>query len=116
MEWAVFLSGVNRTSCEVCERIWQAYDKPTPCKGCKPDILEINRPFLHLYQFCSDQLLISAGGPVGLNLLAVDRAMDYFNIDQSERLEFYETVRYLSSIIISKQLEKQEADRKAAKR
>lgn len=77
-------------------------------------MLEINRPFLQLYHFCSDQLLLGAGGPVALNFLAVDRAMDYFEVDPDERVEFYEKVRGISRGVLDKRFEQQEQERRLA--
>ena len=79
-----------------------------------PKILPANSPFLQLYLFCSDQYIVSAGGAIGLNLIAVDKAMDYFNIDQDERVEFYEKVRLIAGKVLSLQYKDQEAKRKAS--
>lgn len=75
-----------------------------------------NAPFLRLYIFCSDQYIVGPGGAIGLNFLAVDRAMEYFEIDKEERIEFYEKVRELASIVLSLQHKEQEAKRKAAQK
>lgn len=47
------------------------------------------------------------GGVVGLNFVAVDRVMDYFEIDLDERCEFYESVRLIVSEVLEIQHEAQ---------
>ena len=106
---------MGRTSCSDCVKVWQAYDKPTPCKTCLPPTLEINQPFLELYSYCSDQLIMGPSGGIGLNLLAVDRAMDFFEIDEGERKEFYSVVRRICSEVLQVQYKDQEAKMKAKK-
>jgi len=69
-----------------------------------------------LYSFCSDQYLVGSGGAFAINFLAVDKGMDYFEIGQEERVEFYEKVRFLASKVISLQQEEQEANRKASQK
>lgn len=90
------------------------YGNPTPCKGCRPESLPETLPYLQLYTFCSDQYIVGGGGAIGLNFLAVDRAMDYFDIDQEERIDFYEHVRLIASVVLDRQYKDQESKRKAA--
>ncbi len=52
-------------------------------------------------------------GPVGLNMLAINQAMDDYNIDDDERVDFSFTVRKIAGTIISEQMD--EAERKAKK-
>jgi hypothetical protein len=66
--------------------------------------------------FCSDQYIIGGAGAVAINFLAVDRAMDYFNIAMDERVEFYEKVRLLSSTVLSLQHREQDEKMKASRR
>jgi len=80
-----------------------------------PPSLEINRPYLQLYGFCSDQLIIGSGGAVGINLLAVDKAMDYFEVDMDERAHFFNQVRTITSIVLSEQYKEQEQQRQTKK-
>jgi len=75
-----------------------------------------NLPFLRLYTFCSDQYIAGGGGAIAINFLAVDRAMDYFEVDLDERVEFYENVRSVASEVLRLQHEEAEANRKAAQK
>ena len=97
-------------------KIWRAYDKPTPCDTCQPKALEINQPYLLLYQFVSDQYIMGPGGAIGLNFLAVDRAMDYFEVDPDERVEFYDKVRTIAAIVLTEQYKQRDAEMKAQSR
>lgn len=45
------------------------------------------------------------GGPVGLNMLAIDQAMNDYFVDQEERIDFSITVRRIANLIISLQAE-----------
>ena len=78
-----------------------------------PKRLPESSPYLYLYDFCSDQYIVGAGGAIALNFIAVDRAMDYFEIDLDEREEFYNRVRLINSIKLDLQYKEQEAKRKA---
>ena len=73
-------------------------------------------PYIQLYTLCSDQYIISSGGAIGLNFLAVDRAMDYYEIDQDERLEFYEKVRLIASTVLDLQHQAAKAEMEVNKR
>ena len=58
-----------------------------------------NLPYFELYFYCQDQYIIGPDGPVALNLLAVNQAMEDFNIDKDERIEFSLAVRGIATII-----------------
>ncbi len=79
-------------------------------------MLPVNAPYLRLYLFCSDQYIVSAGGAVALNLLAVDKAMDYFEIDLEERSDFYEKVRTVAAKVLNLQHKEAETKRRAAQK
>lgn len=57
---------------------------------------------------------MGAGGAVALNALAVDKFMDYYDIDFDERLEFQEKVKQIAQRVLTLQHKDQEAKRKAA--
>ena len=56
------------------------------------------------------------GGAIGLSFLAVDRAMDYFEVDPDERVEFYDKVRTIAAIVLTEQYKQREAESKARAR
>ncbi len=45
------------------------------------------------------------GGPVALDMLAVELAMNYYHIDQEERIEFSLKVRKIANIVFTLQAE-----------
>jgi len=51
------------------------------------------------------------GGAIGLNFLAVDRAMDYFHIDEDERVEFWLKVNHISSTVLNERHKEAEEER-----
>ena len=51
-----------------------------------------------------------------MNFLAVDRAMDYFEIDLTERADFYEKVRMVSAVVLSVQHKEQQRKLQEARR
>ncbi len=51
------------------------------------------------------------GGAIGLNLLAVDKVLDYFSVATAERLEFLTKVQIIANSVLS--FQQAEADRKA---
>lgn len=50
-------------------------------------------------------------GPVALDLIAIEKAMDVYHIDEDERIDFSITVRKIANTVFSAQAE--EAERKA---
>lgn len=104
---------MGRTSCDECVKANEAIDKKPPCDKCLPPLLEFNKPYLTLYGFCSDQYIVGPGGAVGLSFLAVDRAMDYFEINQDERVDFWNKVRTLAAGVLARQHKAAEAARAA---
>ena len=56
---------------------------------------------------------MGSGGAIGLSFLAVDRAMDYFEVDLDERVEFYDKVRTIAAIVLTEQYKQREAEMKA---
>lgn len=65
-----------------------------------PPVLEINRPYLDLYRLCSDQYIMGPGGAIGLNALAIDRMMDYREVDMDEREDFLMKVKLIAAHVI----------------
>lgn len=100
----------------MCIKTYASIEKPTPCDKCRPKLLSWSMPYIQLYTLCSDQYVISNNGAIGLNFLAVDRAMDYYEIDQDERLEFYEKVRLIASTVLELQHQAAKAELEANKR
>ena len=79
-------------------------------------MLPANAPYLQLYTFCSDQYIVGAGGAIGLNLLAVDKAMDYLEVPGDERADFYEKVRTVAAKVLNLQHKEAETKRRAAQK
>lgn len=94
---------MGRQPCEDCVKVWQAYNKPTPCEGCKPTALEDSQPYLLLYSLCSDQLIVGANGAIGLNFLAVERIAKLAGVEEVELLDFYENIRFINTIVLNEQ-------------
>lgn len=95
-----------------CVRVWQAYEKPTPCETCRPKLLKDSQPYLSLYDLCGDQLLVGPSGAIGLNYLAVEKLAIRAGVPEDEILDFYEKVRYISTVVINEQHKDAEAKRK----
>ena len=75
-----------------------------------PPVLEINRPYLELYKLCSDQYIMGPGGAVGLNALAVDRMMDYREVEIDEREDFLMKVKLVAAHVIKEIRKADEAE------
>jgi len=103
---------VGRTSCKDCVKVWQAYEKPTPCETCRPALLEDAQPYLHLYNLCSDQYIVGPGGALGLNFLAVEKIALRAGVPDDEILDFYEKLRNICSTVLEQQYEESERKRK----
>ena len=109
----MWLSGVGRTSCEDCRAAYEAsvLDLEPPCSTCKPELKNCNAPFVYLYTYCQDQVIMGAMGPVALNALAIKDAMKDLNIDPDEYVEFSSKVRQMAGWIFAEQ--RKEAEQKA---
>ena len=68
-------------------------------------IVNFNIPFFTLYNYCQGQYIMGPGGPVALCMLAVNQAMDDYQIDKEEKIEFSLKVRRIANVIISAQAE-----------
>ncbi len=62
-----------------------------------------------MYCHVAGQYIMSSGGAVALNLLAVDKVFDYFEVHLSDRLELLSQVQELAAVAI--QTQSNEADR-----
>ena len=65
-----------------------------------------------MYNMCSDQYLLGAGGAIGLNFLAVERIALYAGVPEDEILDFWERVRFITSVVLSEQHKDAESKRK----
>lgn len=101
---------MERTSCKIC--ISAFGEGRTPCWKCKPELNPSNQPYITLFYYCCDQYIVGPSGPVGLNMLAIDLAMDDYKISQDERIDFSSTVRNIANMVFNFQAEKAEQDLK----
>jgi len=90
---------------------YEGSGKGTPCESCRPELKQINVPYFTLYYYCQDQYIMGANGPVALNMLAINQAMQDYHIDDDEKIEFSLKVRKIAYVIISSQMD--EAEQKA---
>ena len=111
----MFFSGVGRTSCEECIRVWQAYEKPPPCEKCRPEFLGDTHPYLVLYRMCNDQLIVGPGGAIGLNYQAVESIALRLGVPDDEVFDFYSKVRLITSVVLDEQRKEQEQELKRKK-
>ena len=55
---------------------------------------KFNIPVIELYLTCQDQAIVGFDGPIALNDIAINHAMDtYFEVDRSDKLELSLSVR-----------------------
>lgn len=85
---------------------YEAAGKETPCGDCRPELKKVNEPYVILYYYCQDQYIMGPQGPVALDMRAINQAMDDYNIDPDERIEFSTVVRRIANIIFSAQAKK----------
>lgn len=99
------MSEVGRTSCKVCIMAYKGSGRDTPCDTCRPELKKVNIPYFTLYYYCQDQYIMGEGGPVGLNMLAINQAMQDYQIDEDEKVEFSLKVRQIAYVVISSRME-----------
>jgi hypothetical protein len=102
---------VGRIPCDQCELTYSFTDEDPPCGECFPGVHEFNVPFYTLYAKVSNQYLMGPNGAIGINMLAVDLVLDYFNVAEDERLEFQEKVQTIASKVLS--VQQADAERRA---
>ena len=89
-------------------------DQEPPCKSCRPELEQVNIPYFTLYYYCQDQYIMGEGGPVALNMLAINQAMQDYHVDDDEKIEFSLKVRKIAYVVISSQME--EAQQRAKRK
>ena len=55
---------------------------------------------------------MGSSGPVALNMLAVELAMNNYHIDEEEKIDFSSTVRSIANMVYNFQAKKAEQDAK----
>ena len=116
--WA---SGVDRKPCDECRAVYTIGRRDTkedkarkaggpPCATCRPTLMPENAEAWNVYQRCQGQLIMSYGGPVDINILAVLAMIDLLGIE--DRLDCLEKVQAVAGKIIAEQHEEAERQRK----
>ena len=80
-----------------------------PCDGCYPGIHEYNESAYTLYMHVADQFIMGPSGPIGLNLLAIDRVCDYFSVALPQRSNLIRKVQIISSSSVATQMRRAKA-------
>ncbi len=94
---------MGRVPCDQCLRANEFAGLEPMCSTCFPGVHEHNIPFYTIYGHVSGQYLMGPGGAVGLNLLAVDKVLDYFDVPNDERLEFQMKVQTIANKVLATQ-------------
>jgi len=58
-----------------------------------------------IYQRCADQLIVGMAGPIAVNLLAVESALNIYGIDEEEKAETADKIIYISRKVLSQRSE-----------
>lgn len=72
-----------------------------------------NQEVIEVYTRVMDQHIMGFGGPIALNLLAVDAVMDMIGVTDKKRV--FERVRFIYNFMLKKQREQEEFERLAEK-
>jgi len=116
----------NRTDCDTCRAVYApsrwdtAADRERkkngpPCATCRPEVLPENSLKVEVYRRCCGQWIMSMGGAVDINLLAVKCVLDLMRVEESAQLELLEDVQFMAQTAIAVGREKQEQERGSGK-
>jgi hypothetical protein len=83
------------------------------CEACLPDLMPANVDAWRVYQMTQGQLIMSFGGPVAVNHVAVWEYITRYNLEYP--IDVFEKVCAVSSQIISDQNEDARLEREANK-
>ncbi len=83
------------------------------CESCLPDLMPANLDAWRVYQFTQGQLIMSFGGPVSVNHMAVWKYIEKYDLDYPT--EVFEKVCAVSSQMISDQNEETRLERESDK-
>lgn len=114
----MWLAGTERKTCKDCQWLYdeykqEGYDVEPPCGTCFPTPHPYNRATFDVYIECSDQIIFSPGGAVGLNIPAVEIVLNDYDIpNKNHRRQIRNDVRQLAQKVISHQHKAAERRRK----
>ena len=102
----------DKPDCEMCRATWALSDREPPnCDICMPDIMPQNITTIEVYFEVRDQHIMGSGGPVGLNLVALDLVLRKMEVENYN--ETFERVHRLYQKVISKEALLASAERNA---
>ena len=106
---------MGRLPCSQCRIVWEGAGKEPPCERCFPGVHKYNHTAVIIYRACDGQYLTAGAEATGLDLLAVNTAMDWYKIPRNDRPDVWEKVRAISSAMIQACLIDAENKRNAEK-
>ena len=98
IDFAVWLSGIDRTDCKICLKTWADFGKTAPCETCRPELESANVESVNIYQQCSGQWIVGPNGIIDINILAVIEVMKLKKIKDMD--ECLEKVQLIASEIL----------------
>lgn len=80
------------------------YNKNAKCKDCIPEILPENRQIIEVYTLIQNQHIMGFNGPVDLNLLSLDFAMNIVGVKPKNKNDVFNKVYMLYQKTLKKLL------------
>jgi hypothetical protein len=95
------MSGAGRLSCPLCREVYALNKKKPVCGKCWPGLHEMNRTAFDLWQILQGQWRFSYGGPVALDLTAIEAALRLHNIPEADRAFVAEQLLAIGSVVLA---------------
>jgi hypothetical protein len=103
----------DKPSCDTCKKMHEQKGELPDCETCLPELMPSNQDALNVYQSTQNQLIMSFGGPISINHLAVWEWIDRYGIN--DPINVFEKVCATSANIISDMNEESRLEREANK-
>ena len=91
--------------------MWEGAGDDPPCDTCFPGVHKWNQAAATIYNACANQYVSTPGGVSGLDLRAVEIAMDWHRVPEEDRSDIWRKVQVITDALIQEC--RDEAERKA---
>jgi hypothetical protein len=75
----------EKPPCDKCRALNEKKGKEPPCDDCVPPLMPENREAFQIYMLVKNQFIMSMGGPVDVNHIAIWEAIDRYKVKDKVR-------------------------------
>lgn len=100
----------DKPDCEICEHFKDKRGTPTPCNDCIPELLPENILPWKIYSICAGQLVSIGDTPIDIDLRALERVFELYDIPHENKQMLLERILGLSRHMIKRWNEKRKRE------